>query len=98
MPQNPLEHLKALIGRYTVITYIPDIDRYRRITSPRPGRCIFRGCPEPIAWEDAQGGNFLCEGHYQTVKTWIEEARKELLPGGHLSPLFMQGGDDGRSV
>ena len=94
MPENPLENLKNLITRYTVISSIPDIDRYRRIATPREGRCIFRGCPEPIAWEDARGGNFLCEGHYRTMKTWIEEARKGLLPGGYLSPLFTRGGDD----
>lgn len=94
MPESPLEHLKALIGRYTVISSIPDIDRYRRISSPKAGRCIFRGCPEPIAWEDALGGNFLCEGHYRIMRNWIEDARRGLLPGGHLSPLFTQGGDN----
>jgi hypothetical protein len=94
MPESPIDHLKALIARYTVISTIPDIDRYRRITTPKEGRCIFRGCPEPIAWEDAQGGNFLCEGHYRTMKTWIEEARKGLVPGGQLSPVFTHGGDD----
>ena len=94
MPDNPVDHLKALILKYTTITFIPDIDRYRRITTPKPGRCIFRGCPEPIAWEDAQGGNFLCEGHYRTMKAWIEEARRGLLPGEHLSPVFSQGGND----
>ena len=95
MPENPLEHLKALIGRYTVIDFIPDIDRYRRITAPKEGHCIFRGCPEPIAWEDARGGNFLCEGHYQTMRTWIEEARKGLVPGGRLSPIFSEGKEGG---
>jgi len=94
MPESPLDHLKALIGRYTVITFVPDIDRYRRIVTPKAGRCIFRGCPEPIAWEDAHGQNFLCEGHYRTMKTWIEEARRGLLPGGHPGPLFTRGGDD----
>lgn len=90
MAEDPLEHLKALIARYTVITFIPDIDRYRRISAPKEGRCIFRGCPEPIAWEDARGGNFLCEGHYRTMKTWIEEARRGLLPAEHLSAIFSQ--------
>ena len=94
MPENSLEHLKALIRRYTVISFVPDIDRYRRITTPRQGRCIFRGCPEPIAWEDARGENFLCEGHYRTMKMWIEEARRGLLPGEHPSPIFSHGGDD----
>jgi hypothetical protein len=94
MPDSPLEHLKDLIGRYTVITFIPDIDRYRRVTTPKAGRCIFRGCSEPIAWEDARGGNFLCEGHYRTMRLWIEEARKGLLPAEHPSPIFSGGGDD----
>ena len=40
---------------------------------------MFRGCTEPIAWEDAGGGNFLCEGHYLTVRKWIDEARTGLL-------------------
>ena len=88
MPENPVEHLKTLIGKYTVITFIPDIDHYRRITAPKEGHCIFRGCTEPIAWEDARGGNFLCEGHYRTMRTWIGEARKGLLPGEHPGPLF----------
>jgi hypothetical protein len=91
MPENPVEHLKALIEKYTVITFIPDIDRYRRITAPKEGRCIFRGCPEPIAWEDARGGNFLCEGHYRTMRTWIEEARRGLLPAEELSHIFSRG-------
>ncbi len=94
MPENPVGHLQALIGRYTILTTIPDIDRYRRITTPKPGRCVFRGCTEPIAWEDAQGGNFLCEGHYLTMKRWIEEARRGLLPGERPGPIFSPGGDD----
>jgi len=96
MPLDPVEHLKNLIRRYTVLTTIPDIDRYTRITIPKKGRCIFRGCPEPIAWEDAGGGNFLCEGHYRTMRTWIEEARRGLLPGGNMSAIFT-GEDGGRS-
>ncbi|HXW99244.1 MAG TPA: hypothetical protein VEI51_05940 [Methanomicrobiales archaeon] len=98
MPENPLEHLKQLIARYTVIGFVPDIDRYRRITVPKMGRCIFRGCPEPIAWEDARGANFLCEGHYQTMKGWIEDARRGLLPGARLSPTFTHGGDDAQPL
>ncbi|MDD1667177.1 MAG: hypothetical protein LUO96_01790 [Methanomicrobiales archaeon] len=88
MPENPLDHLKALIAEYTVLTSIPDIERYRRITIPKDGRCSFRGCTEPIAWEDARGGNFLCEGHYQVMRRWIEEARRGLLPGGRPDPVF----------
>jgi hypothetical protein len=91
LAESPLEHLKTLIEKFTVITFIPDIDRYRRITTPKEGRCIFRGCPEPIAWEDARGGNFLCEGHYRTMRSWIEEARRGLLPGEQLSRIFSQG-------
>jgi hypothetical protein len=88
MPDNPLERLKALIEKYTVISFIPDIDRYRRITVSKEGRCIFRGCTEPIAWEDARGGTFLCEGHYQVIRRWIEDARRGLLPGGQPDPVF----------
>jgi len=94
MPENPLDHLKALIEKYTVLTTIPDIDRYRRITVPREGRCVFRGCTEPIAWEDARGGNFLCEGHYEVMREWIEDARKGLLSGRDVSPLFSGGRND----
>ena len=91
MPETPLEHLKSLIARYTVLTSIPDIDRYRRITTPKEGRCVFRGCTEPISWEDARGGNFLCEGHYTVMRRWIEDARKGLLPGGAPDPIFTGG-------
>ncbi|HVN66292.1 MAG TPA: hypothetical protein VMT31_06740 [Methanomicrobiales archaeon] len=95
MPEGPLEHLKALIARYTVLATIPDIDRYRRITTRKEGRCVFRGCTEPIAWEDAWGGNFLCEGHYLVMREWMEDARKGLIPGGRLSPIFSEGKEDG---
>jgi hypothetical protein len=94
MAESPPEHLKALIVRYTVLTTIPDIDRYRRITTPKEGRCVFRGCTEPIAWEDAHGGNFLCEGHYRVMREWIEDARKGLLPGGEGRPVFSRGTGD----
>ena len=88
MAESPVEHLKALIQRFTVITTVPDIDGYRRISTPKGGQCIFRGCTEPIAWEDARGGNFLCEGHYRVMRAWIEEARRGLLPGEHPGHLF----------
>ena len=84
---DPLAHLKALIEKYTIITFIPDIDAYRPLSGPKKGSCIFRGCPEPIAWEDARGGNFLCKGHYLTMKMWIDEARKALI-SGERSALF----------
>lgn len=90
MPQDPVSHLKALIEKYTVISFIPDITGYRQIAGPRTGTCIFRGCTEPIAWEDARGGHFLCEGHYQLMKRWINEARKGLIAGEH-SALFEPG-------
>ena len=93
MPESPLEHLKALIVQYTVLTTIPDIDRYRLITSPKQGRCVFRGCTEPIAWEDAHVGNFLCEGHYEVMRQWIVDARKGLLPGGQVSHVFSERGE-----
>jgi hypothetical protein len=82
-----MAHLRALIGKYTVITFIPDIQAYRPLSFPKKGSCIFRGCTEPIAWEDAGGGNFLCQGHYITMKMWIDEARKGLI-AGERSALF----------
>ncbi len=89
-PSDPLLQLKALIEKYTVISFIPDIMGYRRIQGPRTGSCIFRGCTEPVAWEDARGGNFLCEGHYLVMKQWIDEARKALV-AGDLSAVFEKG-------
>jgi hypothetical protein len=79
MPGNSLERLHGLLNKYTLFTKVPDIDRYRRIGTPRQGRCMFRGCTEPIAWEDARGGNFLCDGHYLTIRKWIDEARGDLV-------------------
>lgn len=87
---DPLAHLKSLFGKYTVISFIPDIDGYRRITSPKTGSCIFRGCTDAVAWEDARGENFLCEGHYQIMKWWIEETRRGLITGD-LSALYDAG-------
>jgi len=83
MPQDPVTHLRALIEKYTVISFIPDIASYHRITGPVTGTCIFRGCTEPIAWEDARGGNYLCEGHYVIMRQWIDEARQGLITGKH---------------
>jgi hypothetical protein len=76
---DPFERLKSRILTYTGRSTIPDIARYRRIQGVREGRCIFIGCTEPIAWEDAGGGNFLCEGHYLTVHRWVEQARSGYL-------------------
>ncbi|MDD1652920.1 MAG: hypothetical protein LUQ64_00085 [Methanomicrobiales archaeon] len=76
---DPLTRLKEKIRKYTGRDTVPDIARYRRIRGVKAGRCIFTGCTEPIAWEDAQGGNFLCEGHYLTVRRWVEEARAGYL-------------------
>jgi hypothetical protein len=76
---DPVIRLKERLRKYTGSTIIPDISRYRRIPGVKAGRCIFIGCTEPIAWEDAQGGNFLCEGHYLTVRRWVEEARSGYL-------------------
>ena len=84
---DPLSHLRDLIETYTVIRFIPDIRGYRRIQGPKAGSCIFRGCTEPIAWEDARGGNFLCEGHYLIMNRWVGEARKGLITG-EVSALF----------
>jgi len=88
MSFDPVSHLRALITRYTVISFVPDIDNYRRLKGRRDGSCIFRGCTEPVAWEDARGSNFLCEGHYLIVKRWIEEARMGLVAGDQ-SALFL---------
>ena len=94
MPEDPVTRLHALITRYTVITGLPDIGSYRKITGDKPGHCMFRGCSEPIAWEDRGGQNFLCEGHYILIKQWIEEARKGLIPGDQAA-IFSQ--DPGHS-
>ncbi|MDD1707980.1 MAG: hypothetical protein LUQ33_02250 [Methanoregulaceae archaeon] len=80
MSEDPIARLDDLITRYTVITGLPDIGSYRRISGTKPGRCIFRGCTEPIAWEDRRGQNYLCEGHYLLVLQWTEEARRGLTP------------------
>jgi len=77
--RDPLERLKNRILKYTGRFTVPDIARYRKIQGKKAGRCIFIGCTEPIAWEDAQGGNFICEGHYLTVRRWVEEARSGYL-------------------
>jgi len=90
MPSDPISNLKALIEKYTIISFIPDIKGYRQIQGPRTGTCIFRGCTEPIAWEDARGGNFLCQGHYLVMNQWIDEARKGLITGD-LSAIFDMG-------
>ena len=87
---DPISHLKMLIETYTIISYIPDIKGYRRIQGQKPGSCIFKGCTEPIAWEDARGGNFLCEGHYVIMNRWIDAARKGLISGDR-SALFNEG-------
>ena len=88
MKKDPFSHLRSLIGKYTVISFIPDTEHYRRIEGDKPGRCIFRGCTEPVAWEDARGGNFLCEGQYQTMKQWIEDARGgNFLCEGHYQTM-----------
>jgi hypothetical protein len=90
MTRDPIGHLKAQIEKYTVTSGIPDIDHYRRITVLKPGQCIFRGCREPIAWEDPRGRNFLCEGHFRVMQQWVLEGRRGLIPGGqsafHTAP------------
>ena len=90
MQTDPFTRLKGLIEKYTVISFIPDIEHYQRIVGAKSGRCIFRGCTEPISWEDARGGNFLCKGHYLTMKQWIEDAREGLI-SGQGSALFGDG-------
>jgi hypothetical protein len=91
MTVDPLSHLKDLIHQYTVLPSVPDITHYRRITGPKTGNCIFRGCTEPIAWEDARGENFLCEGHYQIMVRWFTEAQMALI-SGRSSYLFRDSG------
>ncbi len=76
---TPNEAVYLLIIHYTSLPGVPDIDRYHRIREPRQGSCAFIGCSEPIAWEDNEGRNFLCDGHYLAIKEWIRSAR-----GGHL--------------
>jgi hypothetical protein len=87
MPSDSISHLKSLIEKYTVISYIPDINGYRPLSGQKNGSCIFLGCTEPIAWEDSRGDNFLCQGHYVIMNRWIEEARKGLI-SGDLSAVF----------
>lgn len=87
MQPNPIARLDDLIRKYTIFDRVPDIGQYRRITGEVKGSCSFRGCTEPIAWEGAGGGGFLCEGHYDMLKTWITEARRGLM-GGPSSALF----------
>lgn len=94
LSEDSVTRLYALITRYTVITGLPDIESYRKIIGDKPGRCIFRGCTEPIAWEDRKGENFLCEGHYNLIKQWLADARKGLIPGKHTA-IFSR--DPGRS-
>jgi hypothetical protein len=77
---TPFEAVYLLVIHYTDLPGVPDIDRYRRIKEPKPGRCAFRGCSEPVAWEDDKGRNFLCDGHYQEVRAWIRSARAGYLP------------------
>lgn len=51
---------------------IPDLVQYRRITTPKTGRCIFKGCTRPMIWEDANGYNYLCDEHYTGLRALIE--------------------------
>lgn len=76
---DPYERLMELIHRYTMFTTLPELDRFRRIVSSDYGHCAFKGCTEPVVWEDSRGRFYLCEGHYRTLKSWIEEARKGYL-------------------
>lgn len=76
---DPYERLMELIHRYTTFTTLPDLDRFQRIVSSDNRHCAFKECTEPVVWEDNRGGFYLCEGHYRTLKSWIEEARKEYL-------------------
>jgi hypothetical protein len=88
---DPLSHLNDLIHQYTILSSIPDMARYRRITGPKAGNCLFRGCTEPVVWEDTRGEHFLCEGHYRIMVKWITEAQKALI-SGRSSSLFREPG------
>jgi hypothetical protein len=87
MTADPLFHLKDLIHKYTILSSVPDIARYRKITGPKSGNCLFRGCTEPVVWEDSRGEHFLCEGHYPIIVQWISEAQLGLI-SGRSSSLF----------
>ncbi len=87
MSPDPVSRIRSLIEKFTIITFIPDINGYRQLSGRKAGPCIFRGCTEPVAWEDSRGGNFLCQGHYLVMKRWIEEAWKGLI-SGDLSVVF----------
>jgi hypothetical protein len=89
MSEDSIIRLHALITRYTVIPGVPDIGSYRRITGNKQGHCTFRGCSEPIAWEDTRGEKFLCEGHSILMLQWIMEARKGVIPARHAA-IFSQ--------
>ncbi|MDD1676749.1 MAG: hypothetical protein LUQ40_03325 [Methanomicrobiales archaeon] len=81
MTTDVLAQVRLLMLQYAGRAIVPDIQHYRRIIVPRKGKCMFIGCTEPIAWEDASGNNFLCEGHYRTVRKWVEGARNVLISG-----------------
>lgn len=91
MTADPLSHLADLIHQYTILGSVPDMARYRRINGQKSGNCLFRGCTEPLAWEDARGEFSLCEGHYRIMVQWITEAQKGLISGSS-SPLFREPG------
>lgn len=91
MAADPLSHLKDLIHEYTILGSVPDITRFHRITGQKPGNCLFRGCTEPIVWEDTRGEYFLCEGHYRILVQWITEAQTSLI-SGRSSSLFREPG------
>jgi hypothetical protein len=78
--------VRQMMLQYTGRATVPDIQHYRRITTARKGKCIFIGCTDPIAWEDSAGTNYLCEGHYRTVRMWVEDARKRLIEPHTIRP------------
>ncbi len=77
---TPYEAVTLLVRYYTDLPGVPNIDGFRRIKYQKHGRCAFRGCSEPIAWEDDEGKYFLCDGHYREIREWIESARAGHLP------------------
>jgi hypothetical protein len=79
MTDDVYAQVRQMMLQYTGRAIVPDIQHYRRITTAKNGKCIFIGCTDPIAWEDTAGTNFLCEGHYRTVRKWVEDARIRLI-------------------
>lgn len=62
--QQDEESISQRIG----LNRIPDHKEYRQITTQKIGRCIVKGCSNPMVWEDRLGLNYLCDHHFQMIK------------------------------